>query len=159
MNEEKARTIELGETAGEEHVLQLLSTRGIEPLAATLQPRPYEGYSTAFYELWKGGPEAWQTFAMEKRLAVQKDAHPHYHLAFDQVFARGARRCAEMAVRGYLDARAGVPHAPTATSGTQMLKQKLAAQERRTALGARPNLIKAYELGYQLFGKDPRHGK
>jgi hypothetical protein len=154
MNEDKARTIELGETAGEEHALKILAERdGISKLAATLKPRPYESYSTAFYELFKGGEETWMPYAMGHGLAAERGAHPYYYKAFDEVYARGARRCAEMAVRGYLDARAGVPRVPTAQSGTAMLEQKLACQKRRIALGDRANLVRAYELGYQLFGK------
>jgi hypothetical protein len=159
MDENKAKAIELGERAGEEHAMYVFAQGGIDALAATLRPRDYEGYAKAFYDLWKGGDEAWQQHAIESGLAAAKHAHPYYYKAFDEVFARGARRCAEMLVCGYLDARAGVPIELPQGDTVPEMKRRIALLERRTRLGERPALLAAYETGHKLFtSKGARRG-
>jgi hypothetical protein len=148
----KQDALRLGETAGEEHALALYAKSGIDALAATLRPRDFEGYKEAFDELWDGGDEGWLEHALENRLAGQHGVHPHYYKAFDEVFARGARRCAEMLVRGYLDARAGVPiGAPIETNAVTALRGQIETLERRMRLGDRPHLLSAYDTGYRLY--------
>ena len=151
-NPDKQEALRLGELAGEEHALALYAKSGIDALAATLKPRDYEGYAQAFYELWEGGDESWLDHAVAERLAAQKKVHPHHYFAFDMVFARGARRCAEMLVRGYLDARAGVPeHAPLEANAVTALRGQIETLERRMRLGDRPHLLSAYDTGYRLY--------
>lgn len=151
MNEDKAEAIEIGERAGEQYAMSVYETDGIEALAATLRPGEHEGYAKAFYELWKGGAEPWQDHAYDKELSVDAGVHRYYHRAHDEVFARGARRCAEMLVRGYLDARAGFPLELPKGDGVAEAKARLELLLRRTALGDRPALISAYETGHRLF--------
>lgn len=154
----KRTTMELGESAGEEHARALLKSHGIDALARTLKPSRHEPYAKAFYELWDGGQESWRSHARERNLASAKGAHPYYFKAFDWMFALGARRWAEMLVRGYLDARAGVPFSVPPGVTVPELKQQLALRERRVALGARR--VDAYDAGHQLFTqqKDVNHG-
>ena len=154
--EHKLRTINLGEAAGEEFAASVFADGGIDALAKTLKPRPYEGYAQAFYELWEGGDEAWMQRAQERAIGVAKGAHPYYLKAFDEVFARGARRWAEMLVRGYLDARAGVPFDMPDGRTVQELEQRLTLMRRRHTLGPRPALIAAYETGHKLWAKQPK---
>lgn len=150
MDESKARAIELGEAAGEDAALGVYRHSGIDALANTLQPSPHERYAEAFYALWKGGAEGWQKMAFGRQLATKAGVgmvviegypDPRNLRAFDQVFARGARRVAEMLVCGYLDGKAGkrAPWAPT-------------------RLGTRPKLIEAYETGYKLGATGADHG-
>lgn len=149
-NPDKQEAIRLGEQAGEEHVLALYAKQGIDALAATLKPRDFEGYAAAFYERWPGGDESWQEHARVNRLAVEAGADPYFYKAFDEVFARGARRCAEMLVRGYLDGVAGVPFAAPDGNSVEALKAQLALRQLRTRLGERDYLIVAYETGHRL---------
>jgi hypothetical protein len=148
---EKIQAIQLGEAAGEEFALQVFADGGIDALAATLQPRPYESFSAAFYELWGGGPEKWNQIAKERRIAYAKGCPEDFYKAFREVFARGARRLAEMLVRGYLDARAGHPLKVEDDGSVKSIETRLAVQRRRTALGERKALLDAYETGHKLF--------
>lgn len=134
MDEHKRRAIELGEAAGEEAALSAYQAGGIATLANTLQPSRSEGWAAAFYELWEGGPESWQQLAFEQQLAQKASVHPYYVKAFDEVFARGARRTAEQLVVGFLDARAGKPATDAAAC----------------RLGARTRPAVAYRTGHDL---------
>lgn len=154
--EQKLSTIALGDAAGEEFAAALFREAGIDALAATLKPRLYEAYATDFYQLWEGGEEAWMQRSQERGVANAKGAHPYYIKAFDEVFARGARRWAEMLVRGYLDARAGFPLDLPSGNTVQEAERRLALMRRRHTLGSRPALIAAYETGHKLFSKNPK---
>lgn len=152
MDEDKAKAIELGEAAGEAAAQELYASKGIVGVAATLRPRPFEGYSKAFYELWGGGDEPWLARVQNLGLALKSGAPPYHIKAFDAVFCRGARRWCEMLVRGYLDARAGVPFAVSSDDGSKAtLELKLDLLRRRTALGDRSALTEAYETGHKRF--------
>jgi hypothetical protein len=106
----KLRTIELGETAGEECVLRILGTQdGLQKLAGTLAPGEHEAWGKEFYAHFAGGAEPWDQYARENKLAQSSGAHEDWYRAFYAVFARGARRSAEAAVSGYLDAISGKP--------------------------------------------------
>jgi hypothetical protein len=147
----KAEAIALGELSGEAYAASLYAKEGINAIAATLRPREFEGYAKAFYELWQGGDEQWTELAMKLDLARAKGAHPHYQYEFDVVFARGARRWAEMLVRGYLDARAGVPFDGPTGESIAAMEERIKLRRRRVQLGDRPPLIAAYEAGHQLY--------
>lgn len=157
-NPDKQEALRLGEEAGEEYALALYAKRGLHALVSTLRPGPHAGYAQAFYELWEGGDETWLEHAMAERLAAQAKVHPHHYRAFDMRFAVGARRCAEMLVRGFLDARAGVSLTAPDGDSVEALRAQLEHRIRRTQLGGRQHPTNAYETGYRLYLSEAAEG-
>ena len=156
---DKQDAMQKGETAGEEYALEILKTRGIKALADTLSPRPHEntdGFCDAFFELWEGsgeknGDEFWGDHVIGENLAAKAQVHPYPIRAFDFRFVKGARRCAEMVVRGFIEARAGVDFDAPQGETEEDLKKRLDWTVRRTRLGRRPALTAAYEAGFKLY--------
>jgi len=159
--EAKLGAIAAGELAGEEAAKRVLRNSGIDAVARTLG---HSGIGTCgpalaklFHERWGDqGDDNWQGLAMA---GPHKDVHPYHVRAYDEAFARGARRFCEQAVRGFLDAHLGLS-AEGPNGGTIAdMERALEVRRRKSAMGERPLLIWAYEAGHAAYRKSVGHGE
>lgn len=132
MNDAKAKAIEEGEAAGEAFAKRCFEEGGVEAMAKTLASETWE--EDALRALFDEGDEVHTHFV----LTASDRVHPYYLKAFCEVFARGARRYAEMVVRGCVDARQGRPC------------EGFEADVRKRSLGKRPALIAGYDAGHAV---------
>lgn len=151
MHEQKMGAIEAGVAAGEEAAKRVFRNDGIAGVAVTVSPSIAgvggAGYAAQFAELWKwNGEDNWQNLSLSHGLA--KGVHPYHMRAYDEGYAKGAKRVCEMAVFGYLDAKNGVPFEAPEGDTLELLRKRVELRERRCKLGERPALVWAYEAGY-----------
>jgi hypothetical protein len=132
MNEAKAKAIEEGEAAGEAYAGRIFEKEGVAAMAKTLASETWE--QDALTALFDEGHDVHDLHV----LTASERVHPYYLKAFCEVFARGARRYAEMVVRGAVDGRVGRP-----VDGFE-------AETRKRSLGNRPKLIAGYDAGHAI---------
>jgi hypothetical protein len=87
MTPEKAFAIENGESAGEAAAREMFAKGGVAALAATLED----------------GAETWAKDAKAAKLAASAGVDEDYRYAFNETYARGARRVADAIVSGERD--------------------------------------------------------
>lgn len=154
--DDKMAAIIAGEAAGEEAARRVFRNDGVDGIAKTLAPSSVGVYAERFAATWPAGEDNWQGLAFS---SPHNDVHPYHVRAYDEAFARGARRFCEMAMRGYLDARDGLPaNGPDGESLADMEK-RMEIRRRKCALGERDALIWAYEAGHAAYLKAVGHGE
>jgi hypothetical protein len=161
LREAKLAAIVAGELAGEEAAKRVLRNGGIDAAARTLG---HSGLGTVgpataarFLARWgDGGEDNWQGLAMA---GPHNGVHPYHVRAYDEAFARGARRLCEIAVRGFLDAEAGLAVAWPKGDTIADMERSIEIRRRKAAMGERTNLIWAYEMGHAAQRKMVGHGE
>jgi len=104
-----------GESAGEAVAKSLFEAKGMQAIAAQLDK------------------ETWEEDAFKADLPRKDDTHPYHFRAYCEVFARGARRWAEMCFQGFRDAQ-------TKTPRSQAAKERLGK-----------HLSAAYDIGFASY--------
>jgi hypothetical protein len=158
--EEKLAAMQAGELAGEDAAKRVFRNDGVRGVAVTISPSAVglggPDYGAQFEALWKwNGEDNWQGLSLSG--GPPKGVHPYCLRAYDESFAKGARRFCEMAVFGYLDAKNGVPFSAEGDS-VEALRKQLELRERRCRLGERDALVWAYEAGFKARLKETGHG-
>lgn len=161
LREAKLAAIAAGELAGEDAAKRVFRNGGIDAVARTLG---HSGLGTVgptharrFLERWgSDGEDNWQGLALA---GVHKDVHPYHVRAYDEAFARGARRLCEMAVRGFLDAELGLEARGPNGDTIADMEKRLEVQRRRSVMGERENLLWAYDAGHAAYRKAVGRGE
>lgn len=155
--DDKVAAIAAGEAAGEAAAKRVFRNDGVDGIAKTIGPSGAGTHAQRFSEIWKEpGEDNWQGLALA---SPHDGVHPYHVRAYDEAFARGARRVCEMLMRGYLDAKDDLPvQGPDGETMADM-ERKLEVRRRKSALGERPALIWAYEAGHAAYQKAVGRGE